>query len=166
MSDIRAFVSTVPRDPISAFIRGETDCLWSHMGWVRLSDGWTFSAMFDGGVIWRPPNPKARVLVLTCDGMDASLAKALTKEGEHYDWLGIVGMALRKNLDDSKLDFCDKLFIWAQNEVGCPIVNTRFIPIYHFSPADVLKSLYINEDKAATGDLIKRGLAAEWDWAA
>lgn len=164
MSDIRIFVSTEHSDPISRIIDAETDNLWSHTGWLWLSSGYTYSAMLDGGVQKRPPNPKARVLVLTCDGMDASLAWALTQEGCKYDWMDILGIAFRQNLETSGRFICDKLLFRAQQEIKLPLLNHTFIPMMHLTPRDVLVSPYVNEDRDATGDLIKRGLAADWSW--
>lgn len=96
---------------------------------------------------WRPPNPKARVLKLTADGMDASLAKALTQEGDKYDWLDILGIATGKNLETPNRFICDKLVFWAQNEIGCGLVNHTFIPFEHLTPRDILLSPYVLEDK-------------------
>jgi len=146
MSDIRLFLSTEEFDPVSAAIRWYTKCAWSHAGWIRKSDGWTFSAMLDGGVAWRPPNPKAKVLMLTADGLDATLARAESQTGDKYDWLDILGIAVGGNLQMPNRSICDKLVFWAYQDFGSPLVNHRFIPMEHLTPRDILLSPYVNED--------------------
>lgn len=42
------FLSTEEFDPVSIAIRLKTDCDWSHVGFLRLADNWTFSTMSDG----------------------------------------------------------------------------------------------------------------------
>jgi len=146
MSDIRIFLSTED-DLISDLIRWRDGSSFSHCGFIRKSTGDTFSAMFDGGVKWRPPNPKARVLILTVQGQDAALSKALTKEGEAYDWLDIAGITTGRNWAMEGRMICDKLVLWAFQEVGCPLVNMTFVPLEHFTPRDILLSPYVMEDK-------------------
>lgn len=138
------FLSTEPFDPISAIIRWEETAEWSHCGWMRLSDGWTYSAQMSG-IKWRAPNPKAKILKLSCDGIEASLSKALGMAGHSYDFLGIVGIALGQNWEEKGTDFCSQLVFWAFQEVGCPLVNPRFIPVEHMKPSYILLSPYVNE---------------------
>jgi hypothetical protein len=134
------FLSTETSDPVSAVIRWYTDCDWSHCGWLRLADGWTYSAMFNGGVQWRPPNPKAKILKLSAAGIEASLSKALSVEGAAYDLLDILGIATGRNWSEPGEFICDKLVFWAQDAIGCPLVNMRFIPLIHLKPRDILLS--------------------------
>lgn len=145
MSDIALFVSTEEFDPVSAVIRWRTACAWSHTGFIRLSDDWTFSAMADGGVAWREPNPKARVLVLDYEHADLALAQALTKEGEGYDFLGIAGIETGKNLAAANTEFCSQLLFWATEAAGYPLLNMTFIPREHLTPRDVLLSPLVRE---------------------
>lgn len=140
------FLSTETFDPISAIIRWEETAAWSHCGWLRLSDNWTFSAEM-GGIAWRPPNPKAKILKLSCDGMEASLSKALLMAGHGYDFLGIIGIALGQNWEQKGTDFCAQLLFWYQNEVRCPLVNHKFIPFEHLKPSYILLSPYVQEIK-------------------
>ena len=147
MSDIRLFASTVESDIESALIRWEGKSAWSHCGFYRKSDQWTFSALLDGGVKWRPPNPAAKVLVLTAQGQDAALSRALTKEGEAYDWLDILGIATGRNWAMEGRMICDKLVFWSFQDIGAPLLNHTFIPLMHLAPDDILKSPYVLEDK-------------------
>lgn len=145
MSDLCLFLSTVECDPISAAIRAATNCAWSHTGFRRPSDGWTFSAMSDGGIAWRPPNPRAKILNLSTDGMDAALSKALTQAGLKYDFMDILGIAFHENWETPNRMICDKLVFWSFQQIGCPLVNMKFIPIEHLTPRDILLSPYVNE---------------------
>ena len=109
---------------------------WPHCGFMRLSDGWTYSAQLDGGVKWRPPDPKAKVLKLSVNGIDAALSKALVVEGEHYNYLGILGIAFAKNWSLPNHDFCSQLVFWAFQDN--PFVNMKFIPLEHMKPHYIL----------------------------
>jgi len=110
---------------------------WPHCGWMRLSDGWTFSAQL-GGIKWRPPNPKAKILKLSADGTEAALSKALSMEGKSYDVLGILGIAFAQNWEQAGTDFCSQLVFWAYDQVGCPLINMTFIPLEHLKPSYIL----------------------------
>jgi hypothetical protein len=132
------FLSTETYDPVSAVIRWYTNCEWSHCGWLRLADGWTYSAMVEGGVKWRAPNTETKILKLSCDGIEASLSKALTVEGSHYDLLDILGIATGRNWQAPGEFICDKLVFWAFDQIGCPLVNMEFIPLEHLKPRDIL----------------------------
>lgn len=132
------FLSTEEYDPVSALIRWYTNCDWSHCGFLDLKNGYTYSAMMDGGVAWRPPNPRARMLKLSADGIEAALSKALSVAGSHYDMLDILGIAASKNWETPGEFICDKLVLWAFDQVGCPLVNMTFIPLEHMKPRDIL----------------------------
>lgn len=103
--------------------------------------------MIDGGVQWRPPNPRAKLLILTADAMDATLAIAQTKRGEKYDWLDIIGIECAKDWCTDGRFICDKLVFWSYLQLGTPLVNPNFIPIIHLTPRDILLSPYVNEEK-------------------
>lgn len=120
-----------------------TNSIWPHCGWLRKSDMWTFSAQHDGGVAWRPPNPRAKILKLSAPGMDASLSKALPVAGSSYDMLDIIGIALSKDWSTPGEFICDKLLFWAQQEVGFPLLNHTYIPLIHLKPRDILLSPFI-----------------------
>lgn len=140
------FLSTVETDPISAIIRRATNCDWSHAGFMRLADGWTFSAMSDGqGVAWRPPNPNAKILKLSVQGIEAALSKAQSQAGSKYDFMDIAGIALGCNWSAPGSFICDKLVFWAFQEIGAPLVNPTFIPAIHLTPRDILLSPYVTE---------------------
>lgn len=146
MSDICLFLSN-DGSVEDRVIDWYTDSSWPHCGWLRQSDMWTFSAEHSGGVAWRPPNPRAKILKLSCDGMDASLSKALTVAGATYDMLDILGIAMSKDWSVPGEFICDKLVFWAQNEIGCPLLNHTFIPLIHLKPQDILLSPYVLEIK-------------------
>lgn len=142
------FLSTEEFDPVSAAIRLKTECAWSHVGFLRLSDNWTFSAMSDGkGVAWRPPNPKARILKLSTPNVDVAIAKAFTQEGKPYDKLDIVGIALGLNLESNGRFICSVLVAWSFEQIGVPILNPTFIPREHITPRDILLSPFVTEIK-------------------
>ena len=123
-----------------------TDSDWAHCGWLRQSDMWTYSAEHEGGVKWRPPNA-AKILKLSCDGMDASISKALTVEGSTYDMLDILGIALSKDWSKPGEFICDKLVFWAYQQINVPLLNHTFIPLIHLKPRDILLSPYVTEIK-------------------
>lgn len=147
MSNIKLFVSTEPWDPVSAIIRYHTTSTWSHAGFIRLSDGWTFSAMLWGGVKWRKPSRFAKFLVLDCPYVDEAFEKALTQEGRSYDWLNILGFVASKNWQRPGKFICDRLVFWAFEQISQPLVNPTFIPCSHFTPRDILLSRMVWEHK-------------------
>lgn len=143
---IKLFMSTEVNDPVSAIIRWRTTCDWSHTGFLRVEDGFTFSAMSDGkGIAWRPPNPKAKLLIIDAEGSEEALAKALAHEGKGYDFLSILGIALGKNWQTPGKFICDRLVFWAFQEIGKPLLNHTFIPLLHLTPADILLSPNVKE---------------------
>src|ERR1700686_2143657 len=133
------FLSTEHYDPVSATIRWYTNCDWSHCGWLRLADNWTYSAMSDGkGVDWRPPNPRAKILKLSAPGTDEALQLALVVRGAKYDLKDILGIAFSKNWYTQGDYICDKLTFWFQDKANFPLVNHKFIPFEHLRPRDIL----------------------------
>ena len=148
MKLVSLFVSTEEFDPVSAIIRWHTACAWSHAGFLRKSDMWTFSAMADGkGVSWRPPNPKAKVLALNYPETDKAFSAALTQAGKPYDFLDILGIAAAKDWSSTDAWICDKLVFWACIQAGAPLLNHTFIPLDHLTPRDILLSPLISEEK-------------------
>lgn len=144
MSEYCLFLSTVEDNPISFAIRERTECSWSHVGFLRLADDWTFSAMSDGqGVAWRPANPKAKILKLSVGGIDAALSKALTQMGKAYDKLDILGIALGRDWSTANRFICSTLVMWAFDEIKIPLLNGRFIPRIHVTPRDILLSPFV-----------------------
>lgn len=142
------FLSTEELDPVSAAIREETKCDWSHVGFYRCEDGYTFSAMSDGkGVAWRPPNKRAKILKLAAGGIESALSKALTQGGKPYDRLDIAGIALGANWSTASKFICSTLVLWAFEQAGIPLLNPTFIPRQHLTPRDVLLSPYLMEIK-------------------
>ena len=140
------FLSTEESDPISAAIRLKTECDWSHVGFLRLVDGWTFSAMSDGrGVTWRAPNSKAKILRLQTSGTEAALSRALTQMNKPYDKLDIAGIALGLDWHTAGSFICSTLVAWAFEEMGAPLLNPKFIPREHITPRDILLSPYVTE---------------------
>jgi len=140
------FLSTEEVNVASAAIRWKTESDWSHVGFYRLADAWTFSAMSDGqGVAWRPPNPKARILKLSVEGIEAALSKALTQTGKAYDKLDILGIALDRNWSTADRFICSTLVLWSFEQIAIPLLNPRFIPREHMTPRDVLLSPYVTE---------------------
>jgi len=153
-SQVCLFLSTEQYDPVSMAIRFKTECAWSHVGFYRLSDSYTFSAMSDGkGVAWRPPNPRAQILLLDdtrgsrdgADVMEGALAAAETKAGEGYDFLDILGITFGPNWETPGRLICDKLVLWAFQSIHFPLLNPTFIPSSHFTPRDILLSPYLVE---------------------
>lgn len=142
------FLSTVEFDPVSAAIRARTECAWSHVGFLRLADNWTYSAMSDGkGVAWRAPNPEARILKLVHEKADEALAAALTQQAKPYDRLDILGIALGKNWMEPHAFICSTLVAWSFEQIGAPLVNPTFIPREHITPRDILLSPFVTELK-------------------
>lgn len=133
------FLSTEEHDFLSAAIRWDTRAKWSHIGWERLSDGWTYSAMNDGkGVAWRPPNPKAEILRLNIPGMQEAFQWALSQEGKPYDQRDILGFIAGRDWGDhdgSKW-ICSELTASAFDKTT-PLF-ARWTPLWHISPRDHL----------------------------
>jgi hypothetical protein len=143
MGDICLFVSTEQFDPVSAIIREKTCCAWSHVGFYRISDNMTFSAMCDGsGVAWRPKKAHQEVLLLDAPGVDAAFQKALTQIGKPYDLLDIGGLATGYNWYSPNHFICSVLVLWSF-ETG-KLLNTAFIPQIHLTPRDILLSLLVS----------------------
>jgi hypothetical protein len=162
MSDICLYMATEKFDPVSVLIREKTLCDWSHVGFYRLSDNMTFSAMCDGlGVMWRPVKPTQEILLLDAVGIDAAFAKALTQIGKPYDKLDIAGIALGFDWSAPEHFICSALVFWAFEpgatagalinnsfeRAGQPLINMQFIPRDHMTPRDVLLSPFVTEHR-------------------
>lgn len=146
--DYCLFLSTDTRNLESAAIRFRTECEWSHVGFLRTKDGWTFSAMCDGlGVNWRGPNPNAKMLKLAVTGVEAALSRALTQYNKPYDKLDILGIALDRDWHTPNSFICSTLVLWAFEQIGIPLLNPTFIPREHLTPRDILLSPYVSEIK-------------------
>jgi hypothetical protein len=140
------FLSTQEDDIESALIRRFTMCDFSHTGFYRIADGWTYSAMADGkGIAWRPPNPKAKVLLLNAPMMQEAFKWALTQEGKAYDRANILGFVLNKDWATPNQFICDRLVFESFKQVGYSLVNLNFIPIEHLTPRDILLSPFVTE---------------------
>ena len=149
MSEFCIYFSTVIDDPVSAGIRFRTQCAWSHVGFMRLSDRMTFSAMCDGlGVAWRPLHPDQKILLCDHPGVDLAFEKAETQQGKEYDLLDIVGLGTGFDWHSSNHWICSVLVAWAFDQVGDPVVNMTFIPKIHLTPRDLLLGLNLKERKA------------------
>jgi hypothetical protein len=146
MGDICLFVSTERWDPVSAIIRLGTEDDWSHTGFYRPADGFTFSAMDDGkGVSFRKPIEHAKLLLLTTPRVDDMFEAALTQEGKPYNSLGILGIIFHRNWSDPNAEFCSQLVLWSAIKIGAPLLNPQFIPIQHMTPRDILLSPLVSE---------------------
>lgn len=147
------FMSTIKDDPVSALIRRMSMCDWSHTGFYRLEDGWTFSAMNDGkGVAWRPPNPKATILKITAPGVEDAFSWALKQEGKPYDRLDIAGFVFDRDWQNPSSFICDRLnflaFINASlipGSLAKSLLNHKFIPLEHLTPRDILVSNLVTQ---------------------
>jgi hypothetical protein len=146
VSDICLFMSTdtSPFDWESGLIRRLSMCDWSHTGFLRKSDNFTFSAMNDGkGVNWREPNPQAKVLLLDAPHVEDMLAVAETQTGKPYNRKEIFGFIFNKNWTNPYAFDCDQLVFWSAIQVGFPLLNHTFIPLEHLTPRDILVSEHI-----------------------
>lgn len=134
-------MSTEELDIESALIRRGSMCDWSHTGFFRKADSWTFSAMNDElGVSWRPPNPSAKVLLISTPKVEEMLAAALTQKGKPYNRKEIFGFIANTNWTNPDSFDCDQLVFWAAIQAGFPLLNHTFIPLQHLTPRDVLVS--------------------------
>src|ERR1700722_10537931 len=126
------FLSTEIADIESATIRRLSMCAWSHVGFHRLADGWTFSAMNDGkGVDWRPPKPKAKILLLDLPHVDEIAAIAFTQQGKPYNRKEILGFIFNRDWTNPNDFDCDQLVFWSAMKFGTPLVNHTYIPLEH-----------------------------------
>ena len=146
MDELCLFLSTETADPISAVIRFFTLCSWSHCGWVRLTDGYTYSAMNDRhGVAWRKPNKHVKLLKLRAPYMREAFNYALRFEGCSYDLIDIAGMFMHRNWMKPSSFICDRLVFQSFAAIGRPLVNHQFLPMQHLWPRDILLSNWITE---------------------
>lgn len=136
---IKLFLSTNKWDPLSAVIRWNTRCPWSHAGFMREEDGWTFSAMTDGGVKWRKPNPKDTGIVLEALETDKAFAWALTQAGKPYDWRAIAGLALDRDWRSEGSWFCSELVARGYENTSSPLLNP-FAQVFRITPRDLTLS--------------------------
>lgn len=140
------FLSTEVIDVEAALIRRLSMCDFSHCGFRRQVDGWTYSAMNDGlGVALRPPNPQAKILSLTLPNVDEIAAIAFTQEGKPYNRKAIAGFAFNRDWSQPDAFDCDQLVFWAAIKFGTPLVNHTFIPLEHLTPRDVLLCTFITK---------------------
>jgi hypothetical protein len=139
------FVSTEHWDIESAIIDWYTRTkIASHAGWIDPETMWTYSAMADGkGLDWRPPNPKAKVTMLTAPNSEQSCILALADRGAKYDFLQIAGIAANRDWSRPQEWICDKAVFWFQKVAGCPLLNHELYPIEFLVPDDILKSPYV-----------------------
>lgn len=148
MSNICLYMATEPDDPESIAIRSLTNCDWSHVGFFRLSDRMTYSAMADGkGLTWRPVKSSQKILLLAVPGIEAAFSRALAWEGTPYDFKDIAGLLLHRNWSEAGHLICDATVFRAFEEIGAPLVNPTFIPRCHLTPRDILLSPYVTEIK-------------------
>jgi hypothetical protein len=102
--------------------------------------------MNDGnGVAWRGPNHTTPLLLLTCPNVDKIAEMAFTQEGKGYNQRAIAGIALGRNWDNPNEFYCSELVLWAAEKAGTPLLNSRFLPIEHLTPRDILLSPYVSE---------------------
>lgn len=139
---MKLFLSTETYDPVSAIIRWNTRCPWSHTGFLR-EDGATFSAMIAGGVKWRPPFKHAIGITLEAPGTDEAFAWALTQEGKKYDWRAICGIAVDREWGNRDRWFCSELVAAAFNSIGQPLLNVD-APVLRITPRDLTLSTLVS----------------------
>jgi len=140
------FLSTETTDIESALIRRLSMCDWSHAGFYRNADAWTFSAMNDGkGVAWRPPNPRCSILLLTMPRVDEVAAIAFSQEGKPYNRKEILGFLTNRDWTSPNTFDCDQLVFWSASQLGTPLLNPCFIPIEHLTPRDILLSPLVTQ---------------------
>ena len=141
MSDlVCGFLSTELHDPASMIIRWGTHCDYSHIGWMRFSDQWTFSAMNDStGVGWRRPNTRSKIILISVPKMQEAFEWALTQEGKPYDIRDILGFVVSKNWGDHDMKawICSELFAYSFAAIGSPLFSFN-TPLWHISPRDNL----------------------------
>lgn len=102
--------------------------------------------MADGkGLTWRTVHKNQKLLLLDAPGASESLQLALKHEGAPYDYLDILGMILGRNWSRAGHFICDVTVFHFQSEAGQPLLNHKFIPLRHLTPADILKSPLVSE---------------------
>lgn len=111
----------------SGFIEFWTWSDWSHVD-VWTPDGW-LGARSDGGVQIRAWNycdfKKEEIRVIELDA--PTEAKIMTwlddQRGKKYDYLALLGMPIRDDLDDRNRWFCSELIAAAFKQAGVPLLN-------------------------------------------
>ena len=136
--------------PDSALIRWRTQCAWSHVEFER-EDGSTLGARFspfskkDDGFIERPVSAnskQARVVHYTFPGIELAHEWGMNNLlGHPYDWRGILGIALARDVSANGSVFCSyAIFLCALYGALRKLVNDQTICDYKFTPRDLLLS--------------------------
>jgi len=141
------YLSTERWSPLSALIRFNTRCEYSHVGF---KDGdWYFSAQLNGGVRYRsrfcvgPAKEKmTSELLLTAPGIEEAYQWAKTQASKPYDWGAILGLATDRNWRNDDRWFCSELIAKSFEQVGHPLLNPAIVS-WRITPRDILLSEHV-----------------------
>lgn len=110
---------------ISKAVQFRTWSWASHVDFV-LPDGQLLGASWEDGVALRDFNPDDydRVERYTVDMADEEvLVHAMSRLGDGYDFAGVLGFLIRKDVQDANDWFCSEFVAWAFQMAGTPILN-------------------------------------------
>lgn len=135
-------------DPVSALIRFETRCDYSHVNF-RLADGTLLGSLIDGGVEVRPANYAnwSKVYLATAPGIERAADWALRQVGKKYDWKALVGIASDTQWQDKDKFICSELVAAAFEATGSPLLNPNALA-WRITPRDLLLSPFLKELEA------------------
>jgi uncharacterized protein YycO len=74
-----------------------------------------------------------------CADPAAVIAAATTQLGKRYDWLGLLGIGLRRRWQRDDAWFCSELVAWAFEAAGHPLVRVR---AWRITPRDLYLPLW------------------------
>ena len=143
MSSAVRLVFTRRRHPGSVLLRAFLWSAWSHCAIVDGVD--IIEAAADGGVrirelgdLLRESSEHAFVDVPTSDAR-AVIAAARSQVGKPYDWLGVLGIGVRRRWQDNDRWFCSELIAWAFERAGWPLFRGQ---PWRITPRDLYLPIY------------------------
>lgn len=117
---------------------------------VALWSSWSHCALIDGidvieatafnGVRRRPlakllwESSEFTIVRIPTQDPDAVLRAAASQIGRRYDWLGLLGIGLRRKWQSDSAWFCSELIAWAFEAAGQPLVRLR---AWRITPRDL-----------------------------
>ena len=129
---------------ISKLVQFRTWSWASHVD-IVMKDGRLLGASWKNGVAIRDfdADDYDRVERYTVDTDDPYIVStAMTKLGSGYDFKGVLGFILRKDIQDKNSWFCSEFIAWAFAQAGKPLLNPD-VDIATLSPSKLLLSPYL-----------------------
>lgn len=120
--------------------------LWSSWSHCAIVDGdQVIEAAALGGVRARPladlVAESSRTAVLEIPARDPAsvIAAARSQVGKPYDWMGVIGIGVRRRWQDNDRWFCSELIAWAFERSGWPLFRGQ---PWRITPRDLYLPIY------------------------